>query len=100
MFVYWNCVAERLCTRGKTKKSSPSKLVYPRCFFGGRQANADINYAYDQAIPKMAAQHALVVVYSVEILDYVFMTKPKGKLLKYQMYAVIFALGLGHVLTQ
>ena len=26
--------------------------------------------------------------------------KPKGKLLKYQMYAVIFALGLGHVLTQ
>ena len=53
-----------------TKKKVPHKnWCIQVAFFGaGKQTPTSSN-------PKMAAQHALVVVYSAEILDSVFMTE-------------------------
>ncbi len=46
MCVYWSCVAERRCTRGKNKTQTPISNK-----------------------PKMTAQHVLFVVYSVEMTE-------------------------------
>ena len=78
----------------KTKKF-PIKTGVSRLLFSG-QASKRRHQAIQKWLPNTRLSSYILLKFWILSL----WQKPKGNLLKYQMYAVIFALGLGHVLSQ